>query len=225
MPSARCLPIPRVGRVSLVLVTILLAYAGTPATSAAQPSRPDDPLSVVDTFLATRNAGDYWAAAGVCAALLELQDADDSWFVERATTSDWLRQLTATYLLDTLVAPSAHGTTVRWTERLTPRNMRFPEALGSSMTIEVSAVVLNGKIANLSAPYPPLPLARPSGGVPGERSGSEVSNTTVAPVTMFVVSALVLTLTALLIAGGASAAGALSRRRRPRPAGAQALRP
>jgi hypothetical protein len=206
---------------SSVLVVVLFAHASAAVASAsvAQQSHADQPLFVVDHFLATRNAGDYWGAAGECAALLELQDVDGSWFVDGATTSDWLRQLTARYLLDTLVAPDADGNIVTWTERLTPRDVHFPEALGSSMTLEVHAVILDGKIAYLSAPYPPLPLRRPPGGVPGAPIAAMASATTVAPATMFLVSALGLMLTAFLVARGTSAVGATFRRKLPPSAG------
>ena len=200
---------------TLAVLAVLIAHATAPSTAAAQQSPARDPLSVVDTFLAARNAGDYWAAAGECAPLLELQDIDGSWFVETATTSDWLRQLTAAYLLDTLTAPVADGNIVSWTERLTPRNMHFPEALSSSMTLEVHAVIRDGKIGYLSAPYPPLPLKRPPDAAASEPSVTG-NTATVAPATMFLGSALGLTLTALLLARGAPAVSAAFRRRSSR---------
>jgi hypothetical protein len=129
------------------------------------------------TSSAARNAGDYWGAAGWCAALLELQDVDGSCFVETATTSDWLRQLTAEYVLDTLCAPVADGNIVTWTERLTPRSMHFPDAVDSSRRIEVHAVIRDGKIGYLSAPYPPFPLRKPGAAATepsNDRSGAVI---------------------------------------------------
>ena len=42
-------------------------------------------ITVAERFLVAREAGDFYAAAAWCAPVLELQDLDGSWFVDRAT--------------------------------------------------------------------------------------------------------------------------------------------
>jgi hypothetical protein len=192
-------------RVGFLLMGAALLMAHAEA-AAAQQSPPDEPLFVVESFLAARNAGDPFGATGWCAASLVLQDADDVWFPDEPGTRYWLRQLTDKYLLDTVSPPVANGTTVTWTERLTQRSLPFPQALASSMTIDVQAVVRDGKITALSAPYPPLPVRPPPGATAGP-TGREAATTaaTVAPATMFFGSTLVLTLTVLLFARGVPA--------------------
>jgi hypothetical protein len=120
-------------------------------------SIPDDALVVVESFLAARDARDLVGATGWCAALLELQDIEGQWFVNEPTNRYWLRQLTDKYVLDTLQPPVANGNTVTWTERLTPRTEEPWNPWSTIMTIEVSAVIRDGRISYLSAPYPPLP--------------------------------------------------------------------
>src|SRR5215207_893872 len=148
----------------LLSATLLLTTAGASAASAVtnQQRHPGDPLVVVESFLAARNAGDPWGATGWCAELLELQDVDGQWFVESPTTSDWLRQLTDRYLLDTMSPLIVEGDTVTWSERLTLRRGQFPDAWSNGMTLDVSAVVRDGRISYLSAPYPPFPLRSPA---------------------------------------------------------------
>jgi hypothetical protein len=199
--------------VVLLALAVVTTVASTVAASA--PVSADEQLEsssstalvAVEEFLAARAAGDVWGAAGHCAALLELQDVDGSWFIDTAATSDWLNQLTARYSIDILSAPHVEGATVTWTERLVPRNMRFPEALSASMRVDVYAVIRDGKIVYLSAPYPPFPL-RQNGlatGTPG--GGPEPTKAAAPPVTMFIGAAAVF---ALAAASGAS----LNRRHR-----------
>ena len=149
--------------VVLLGVAVLMAAAGVSAASAssAQQSPPDEPLVVVESFLAARNARDPFGATGWCAGLLELQDVDGQWFVDEPTTRYWLRQLTDRYVLDTLSPPIANGNIVQWNERLTPRTVHSSDPWSKIMTVEVGAVVRDGRIAYLSAPYPPLPLRPP----------------------------------------------------------------
>jgi hypothetical protein len=90
--------------------------------SAAQQSPRDEPLFLVESFLAARNAGEVFGATGWCAAVLEIQDIDGQWFVDEPTTRYWLRQLTDKYFVETLSPPVAKGNTVTWTERLTLRS-------------------------------------------------------------------------------------------------------
>jgi hypothetical protein len=149
--------------------------------------------------------------------MLELQDIDGQWFVDEPTTRYWLRQLTDTYFLDTLSPPVASGNTVTWTERLTPRSVHASDPWSKIMTVEVSAVVRDGTITYLSAPYPPLALRPPPLAVTGESIGTGASSTTatVEPATMFVGSAVGLTLTAFLAARGAPAVRAALHRKQP----------
>jgi hypothetical protein len=171
----------RVGRIwrVCVIVGMLLVYGAAPAAASTEA-----PIEVVDRFLAARNAGDYSAAAGWCAALLELQDIDGSWFVDTGTTSDWLRQLSEKYEIDMLATPTAEGAVVTWIERLTRRDLP-----ASNLSVEVHAVVREGKIAYLSAPYPPIAFLRPA---PAVDATVTDTSTGMSPGVLFVGSALVL---------------------------------
>jgi hypothetical protein len=157
---------------------------------------------VVEHFLLARDRRDPWGAAVWCDPLLELQDVDGSWFIDTPTTSDWLRQLTDRYFVERLSALAIEGNAVSWTERLSQRSLPYHEALRSSFTIEVHAVIRDGRIAYLSGPYPPIPLRRPTAAA-GEPV-DEVSGGTmgIAPGTMVIGSALALSLTVLLTAHG-----------------------
>jgi hypothetical protein len=162
---------------------------------------PEEPLEVVASFLAARDAGDAAAAAEWCAPLLELHDVDGQWFVDVPTTSDWLRQLTDKYVIETLRPPQPEGNTIVWTERLSPRRANLADPWASSMTLKVYAVIRDGQIASLSAPYPPLPFRRPvAAAEPAASPGA-----TVAPATLFGGTALGLAATVLLIARGGPA--------------------
>jgi hypothetical protein len=198
----------RVRRVGLVLVgvAVLMAHAGA-SVSAAQQLPPDEPLFVVESFLAARNVGDAFGATGWCAAMLEMQDIDGQWFMDEPSTRYWLRQLTDKYFLDTMRRPVASGNTVTWTERLTPRTVRSSDPWSKIMSVEVSAVVRDGTIASLSAPYPPLPLRPPPLAVEGGSSDTVSPPTTVAaiaPAKMFLGTAFGLTLTVFLVASGST---------------------
>jgi hypothetical protein len=192
-----------------------LLAAGVATTTLAadgQPPEPTEPLVVVENYLLARDMRDAWGAAIWCAALLELQDVDGSWFVDPPTTSDWLRQLTDRYFIERLSPLVAEGNTVSWTERLSRRSIPYPEALRSSVSLEVHAVVYEGRIAYLSGPYPPIPLRRPTPtGEPGTGEGAG-GTPAAGPATLFVGSALGLSLTALLAArGGPLVRGAVQR--------------
>ena len=201
----------------LIMLAAVMAAADVASASApglgAQPAEPADPVTPVQEFLLARNMGDFSGAANWCAALLELQDVDGSWFIDAPTTSDWLRQLTDKYLIDVLSQPLADANTVSWTERLTRRGVAFQEALHSSMTVEVHAVVRDGKIAYLSGPYPPIPLRSP-GSAAGEPELGGVSSSTasVPPVALFVGSTVGLSLAAILaVRCGPTVCGAVRR--------------
>lgn len=162
-----------------VIVGLLLGLGIAPAAASTEA-----PIEVVDRFLAARAVDDYAAAASWCAALLELQDIDGSWFVDTDTTSNWLWQLSQKYEIDMLAAPTAEGDVVTWIERLTRR-----DSPASNMSVEVHAVVRDGKIAYLSGPYPPLPFARAA---PAAEPAVADTTTTASPGVLFVGSTLVL---------------------------------
>jgi hypothetical protein len=135
--------------------------------------------------------------------LLEIYDAHGQRFLDTSATGDWLARLTDRYLLDTMSPLVVNGDTVTWTERLTPRSIPFPHALASSITIEVSAVVLNGSISSINGPYPMLSLhglgaadRAPTG------AGEPVTIAMPAPTTLLAASAIVLALAALVITRG-----------------------
>jgi hypothetical protein len=177
------------------------ARVSTVSAARAQQALPAESLVVVESFLAARNARDVFGATGWCAPLLALQDIDGQWFIDEPSMRYWLHQLTDKYLVDTLSGPVANGNMVIWTERLTPRAVQPADPWSKIMTVEVSAVIREGTIASLSARYPPLPLRPPPGGAPRESTGPAASDSmpTVAPVTLFVGSALGLALMAFVV--------------------------
>jgi hypothetical protein len=186
---------------SAVLFSITLAVLATspPKIAAAsddqyQQAAQSDPSSVVDRFLKAREAHDHWGAASQCADLLELQDVDGSWFVDVPTMSDWLRQLTDLYRIEVIRTPQADRNTVVWTERLVPRISGFEDSNRSSVTLDVYAVVRDGKIAYLSGPYPPIPLRRGIPVRPDESHGPPMTG----PGTLLACSAIGLSLTGFL---------------------------
>jgi len=188
----------------IVGVVAVLISATVADVWASDTGDAPEPLVVVEHFLAARDARDADAAMDWCAPLLELQDVDGSWFTDAPTTRDWLRQLTDKYQVETLGGPVADGHVVSWTERLTLRNPNASEPWLKNMTLEVHAVVRDGKIGYLSAPYPALPLRQH--GLAGMASvastrGAATTPTTVAPATLVVAWAAVLGLTVLSVAG------------------------
>ena len=88
--------------------------------------------------------------------MLELQDQDDDWIVDTAATADWLHELSNVYLVETLSPPIANGNLVSWTERLTARTLPLERLIQARFTIDVHAVIRDGKIAYLSGPYPAI---------------------------------------------------------------------
>ena len=140
----------------LAAALLLTAAAATaaPAPPSMQQQTPADPLDVVESFLAARNAQDPSGATDWCASLLELQDMGGHGFVDASTMRAWLRRLSQHYRVDALSTPLVVGGTVMWTELLTPRNPPSGDALVSSTTVDVHAVVRDGKITSLSASYP-----------------------------------------------------------------------
>jgi hypothetical protein len=200
-------------------VAVLMVTAGVSVASAsgAQPVASDEPLIVVESFLAARDARDVFGATGWTAALLELQDQDGQWFVDEPTTRYWLGQLTDTYLVETLGPLLVNGNTVTWTERLTRRTVRPSDPSSRMMTIEVNAVIRNGTIGYLSAPYPPLPLRPPPVAPVGQSSGTSAASetATVAPAMMFLGSAAGLIVAAFALVQGVPAVCAALQHRLP----------
>ena len=189
-----------------IVATLLLLILVRANGVRAQAIEPPDSIAVVQNYLLARNMGDFTGAARWCAPLLELQDVDDSWFVDQPATADWLRQLTREYLIDTVVEPHQDGNTVIWTERLTRRGEAFAGPGPARMTIEIHAVIREREITYLSGPYPPLPL-RSSRAAPGEPAFVTHSNVAsgAPPAVLFLGSAGGLAILVMLI-------GALSRR-------------
>jgi hypothetical protein len=170
---------------------LLVCCAALTPGAAAADVEPTDPLGVVDGFLAARNARDPVGAVAWCAALLSIDDSDAPWIADSASITAWLRRLTDAYLVDTLVPPHANGDEVAWSERLTPRWIPFPEALESSVTVDVRVVVQAGRITSYAALYPD-PFAHSS------ISSASVSALSTSPLSLFVGTALALVLVAVL---------------------------
>jgi hypothetical protein len=134
------------------LITLFALLAGAAIANAAvasaaggQLSEPSEPVTTVDDFLLARNLGDFSGAVGWCASLLEIQDLDGPRFLDAPAAGDWLHQLGDTYFIDTVRQPRSDGSTVTWTERLTRRGVPFREAVRSSITVEVQAVIRDGR--------------------------------------------------------------------------------
>jgi hypothetical protein len=204
-----------------VLIAAFTTLAADTATAAGidkAPAAPgfqtetSDPLTIVEEFLLARNIGDFAGAAILCAPLLELQDQDGQWFTDTPTTTAWLHHLSDKYLLENFNPLRVDGYHVSWTERLTQRGMALAGAPGTSFTLEVHAMIRDSRIAQLSAPYPPVSFRSPLE-VKGEPiNGASTTPTGAPPLVMFVGSALTLSLTALVAARGVPAVcGAIHR--------------
>ena len=129
------------------------------AAPSQQPS-PSDPVAVVEDFLLARDSGDAFGATRWCAEPLELQDADGSWFVSPWEMAYWLQQINGRYFVERTGSLTVDRNRVSWSERLTRRGPASSEPQ-STMTIEIHAVVDDGKIRYLSGPYPPTPFRGP----------------------------------------------------------------
>ena len=124
--------------------------------------------------------------------------------------SDWLIQLTDAYAVDAIRPLSVSNNAVGWTERLTRRD-GAPEVLPARLTLAVHVVVRNGMIDYMSAPYPAFPLRR-AGAASRPVAASEPAGA--PPMTMFLGSAVSLSVAAVLMArGGPVLLAALGRRR------------
>jgi hypothetical protein len=156
--------------IGVLLATVTRTASAAPDQQPLQAQQPKatDPVVVVESFLAARNARDAWGATDFCARLLAVHDAGGRWIADPPTVKDWLQRLTDTYTIDTLVRPTVQGDTVRWVERLVPRSLRFPDALAYSHEVPVEVLVQDGKIATYTAPYPALaPPSAETAPVPG----------------------------------------------------------
>jgi hypothetical protein len=151
----------RMGRLSVIPAALVLAQLGAPD--------PADPLVVVESFLAARNARDALGATAFCANTLSVDDSDGQWIGDAPAVTDWLRRLTDTYVIDTLVRPHADGQRMAWTERLVSRRLPFPDALATALEVKVEVVVQDGHIAAYSAAYPGV--SPRSTGAPDEPGG------------------------------------------------------
>jgi hypothetical protein len=196
-------------RAVAVLMTLSLAAALSVAIVSAEETDEDGVVSIVENFLLARNLGDFSGAASWCTSLLELQDIDEDWFVDQATTADWLLRLTQQYLVDTVIQPHQEGKHVAWTERLTRRGAPLPDMTPARITVAVRAVIRDGKIAYMSGPYPAIPL-RSLSAAPGEPAYTTHSNVApgVPPAVLFLGCAAGLALSVSLIA----AVGRVTRR-------------
>jgi hypothetical protein len=152
----------RLGQLSVVPAALVLAQLGAPD--------PADPLVVVESFLAARNARDALGATTFCANTLAVLDSEGQWIGDTSAVSGWLRRLTDAYAIDTLVRPHADGERVVWTERLVSRGLPFPDALATALEVKVEVVVQDGHITAYSAAYPGV--SDRSTGAPGEPGGS-----------------------------------------------------
>jgi hypothetical protein len=135
-------------------LTAALELTSVSSPIQAQPADPRNPLVVAESFLAARNARDSPGASAFCWDPLTLSDADGLWTADAPATMQWLRRLTDTYVVDTLVRPIADNDAVVWVERLAPRRMPFRDALAQSVEVTVQVVVRDGKIMSYTALYP-----------------------------------------------------------------------
>jgi hypothetical protein len=191
---------------SSLMIALLLtglwstAAAHEPRPVFAQQPDPADPLVVVENFLAARNARDALGATAFCASLLPIHDAQGGqWVADPPAAIDWLRRLTDTYLIDTLVRPHADGERVAWVERLTLRSLPFRDALASSIRVEVDVVVQDGKITEYNAAYPPATPAH----VPDAQRSMEPTTDSPAyssPWSLFIATSVALAIGAALVA-------------------------
>jgi hypothetical protein len=152
--------IPQVWTALILCAVCMTAVGGVAPAAAAQGSAEQtqrhstDPVVVVESFLAARNARDPLSASAFFASLLSIQDGERERTVEQVAAIDWLRRLTDTYAIDMLVRPHADGERVTWMERLTPRSVPFRDALAASIRVDVQVEVQDGKIISYDATYP-----------------------------------------------------------------------
>jgi hypothetical protein len=113
-----------------------------------------------------------------------------------------VRRLTEAYHIERLTPVVAEGDTAAWTERLTWRGATFSEAWTTSFTVEVHAVVRDGRIVYLSGPYPPIPLVRPAADPALATPQRSSAGGSVSPGAAVVGSAAGLSLVAVLLTQG-----------------------
>src|SRR5690349_6417763 len=92
--------IPEVLTALILCAGCMTAVGGVAPAAAAQESaeqtqrNPADPVVVVESFLAARNARDPLSASAFFASLLSIQDGERQRTVEQVAVIDWLRRLT-----------------------------------------------------------------------------------------------------------------------------------
>jgi hypothetical protein len=177
--------------------TALAAQGGRQAL--AQQPDPTDPIEVVESFLAARNARDSIGATYFSAPILAIHGAEGDWDADEHASRQWLRQLTDAYVIDMLVKPYADGNTVLWVERLAPRGLPFRDALLTSVNVDVQVVVSDGKIVSYSAAYPALQPQLPPAATPTGTGDSATRPPGIPPAVLFTASALVLAVGAFLM--------------------------
>ena len=93
--------------VALLGVAVLTTAAGVSAALGAsgQSPNPTEPIVVVESFLLVVTRRIPGGATALVAPVTALHDADGEWFIDAATMSDWLRQLTGKYLIETMSPP------------------------------------------------------------------------------------------------------------------------
>ena len=195
---------PRSANIFAITTLVVACAFETVQAAPGQQAVDPDPVAIVERFNLARSVGDFDSAALSCAAVLELQDLDEDWIVDTAATADWLHELSNVYLVETPSPPIANGNLVSWTERLTARTLPLERPIQARFTIDVHAVIRDGKIAYLSGPYPPIRFRMHSAAEVEprvQRSSSDVakgSSASVPPAALFLGTAVVLSLSALL---------------------------
>ena len=186
-------------RLLVLLAVPVLVAGGVCAATVSAPAPPPrvvehaealDPLLVVESFLAARDAHDALAASAFCADLLAINDADgQSWLADVRAVNSWLQQLTQAYSIDMLERPHADGEHIVWTERLSSRAAPFKDALASRIDVRVEVLVRAGKITTYSAWYPSAPPNSPiTTGQPPAGPRVAAGAAAVPPVTLFFLS-------------------------------------
>jgi hypothetical protein len=173
---------------------LLLIATADVAIGQSQPSA-SDPLVVVESFLAARNARNSWEATTFCADLVTVHSGDTLVTVDDGALRAWLSRLTDEYAFDTLVRPQVDGETVAWTERLVARRLPFKDALAASIEVRVQAVVHDSRIISLAADYPGG-ASNPATGLPA------VAQSSAPPAAGLLFIAAALGVTAVLILAG-----------------------
>jgi hypothetical protein len=189
------------------LLLLLLASVHGAVSAPEQRPRPVqnlqtvDPIVIVESFLAARNAGDALGATAFCADLLAINGADgQSWLGDAPAVKSWLEQFSHAYWIDMLERPRVDGEHVAWTERLTTRSMPFKDALSSRLDVRVEVLVRDGKITTYSTWYPtPAPKYSVPINQPLISPHLEPGPASLPPVTIFLLAAFGVLLAGVLL--------------------------